>query len=139
VQEGGSVTLQHDRPANLASASLALMPGPAAPGHARRWLRDVLAGSGVSDDTHYAVELIVDELVTNATLHAGSPIRVQVDRLDARYRCLVHDECADGPYPRIIETADGYGRGLRLVALLSVAWGVERNEDGTSVWAEIDS
>jgi anti-sigma regulatory factor (Ser/Thr protein kinase) len=133
------VTLQHDRPANFASASLALMPGPAAPGHARRWVRDVLAGSGVSEDAHYAVELIVDELVTNATLHAGSPIRVQVDRMDARYRCLVHDECSDGPYPRIIETADGYGRGLRLLALLSVAWGVERGEDGTTVWAEIDS
>jgi hypothetical protein len=59
--------------------------------------------------------------------------------MDARYRCFVHDECSDGPYPRIIETADGYGRGLRLVALLSVAWGVERGEDGTTVWAEIDS
>jgi anti-sigma regulatory factor (Ser/Thr protein kinase) len=132
------VTLQDDRPGDFASATLALLPGPAAPGHARQWVRDVLAGSGVTEDVHYAVELIVDELVTNATLHAGSPIRVSLDRLDARYRCVVHDECTDGPGPRIIETADGYGRGLRLVALLSLAWGVERGEGGTTVWAEID-
>jgi anti-sigma regulatory factor (Ser/Thr protein kinase) len=133
------VTLQRDRPSDFTSERIALTPGPAAPREARRWVRDILAGSDASDDANYAVELIVDELVTNATIHAGSPIRVQLDRLDARYRCLVHDECGDGPYPRIIETADGYGRGLRLVALLSVAWGVERGEDGTTVWAEIDS
>jgi anti-sigma regulatory factor (Ser/Thr protein kinase) len=133
------VTLQHDRPAEFPTASLALSPGPAAPGDARRWARDVLADSDVSDDTNYAVELIIDELVTNATIHAGSPIRVQLERMDARYRCVVHDQCREGPYPRIIETADGYGRGLRLVALLSVAWGVKRSEDGTTVWAEIDS
>ena len=86
-----------------------------------------------------AVTLVVDELVTNATLHAATRMQVTVGRKNGLYRCVVRDECTDGPYPRIIETADGYGRGLRVVALLSVSWGVERDSGGTSVWAEIDA
>ena len=82
--------------------------------------------------------LVVDELVTNAAVHAGTRIQVTVGRKHDLYRCVVRDECTDGPFPRIIETADGYGRGLRVVALLSVSWGVERDAAGTSVWAEID-
>ena len=61
----------------------------------------------------YAVTLVVDELVTNATLHAGTRMQVTVGRKNGLFRCVVRDECTEGPYPRIIETADGYGRGLR--------------------------
>jgi anti-sigma regulatory factor (Ser/Thr protein kinase) len=119
-------------------ADLALLPSDEAPGHARDWVRDLLEGLDAPEDLRYAVTLVVDELVTNAAIHAHTRMHVTVGRKQDMYRCVVRDECTDGPYPRIIETADGYGRGLRLVALLSVSWGVERDAGGTSVWAEID-
>ena len=102
-------------------------------------MRHLLDDFGASEDVRYAVTLVVDELVTNAAIHAATRIRVTLGRKQDLYRCVVHDEGNDGPYPRIIETADGYGRGLRVVAVLSVSWGVERDARGTSVWAEIDA
>jgi anti-sigma regulatory factor (Ser/Thr protein kinase) len=119
-------------------ADLALLPSDGAPGHARDWVRDLLDELGASEDVRYAVTLVVDELVTNAAIHAATRMQVTVGRKQDLYRCVVRDESTDGPYPRIIETADGYGRGLRVVALLSQSWGVERDSNGTSVWAEID-
>ena len=122
----------------LEIADLTLLPNGDAPGHAREWMRELLDVHGASEDVRYAVTLVVDELVTNAVIHADTRIRVTVGRKQELYRCVVRDERTDGPSPRIIETADGYGRGLRLVALLSVSWGVARDASGTSVWAEID-
>jgi anti-sigma regulatory factor (Ser/Thr protein kinase) len=119
-------------------ADLGLLPSDEAPGHAREWVRHLLDDLAAPDDVQYAVTLVVDELVTNAATHAGTRIQVTVGRKHDLYRCVVRDECTAGPFPRIIETADGYGRGLRVVALLSVSWGVERDAHGTSVWAEID-
>jgi len=116
-----------------------LLPSADAPRQARDRVRHLLDDFGASEDVRYAVTLVVDELVTNAAIHAATKIRVTLGRKQDLYRCVVHDECSDGPYPRIIETADGYGRGLRVVAVLSVSWGVERDRSGTSVWAEIDA
>jgi anti-sigma regulatory factor (Ser/Thr protein kinase) len=116
-----------------------LLPSEDAPRQARDRVRHLLDDFGASEDVRYAVTLVVDELVTNAAIHAATRIRVTLGRKQDLYRCVVHDEGRDGPYPRIIETADGYGRGLRVVAVLSVSWGVERDSSGTSVWAEIDA
>jgi two-component sensor histidine kinase len=116
-----------------------LLPSADAPRQARDRVRHLLDDLGASEDVRYAVTLVVDELVTNAAIHAATRIRVTLGRKQDLYRCVVHDERNDGPYPRIIETADGYGRGLRVVAVLSVSWGVERDSSGTSVWAEIDA
>jgi anti-sigma regulatory factor (Ser/Thr protein kinase) len=122
----------------LEIADLVLLPSGDAPRHAREWVRGLLTDASASDDVQYAITLVVDELVTNAVIHAETKVHITVGRKLDLYRCVVRDEASDGPYPRIIETADGYGRGLRLVALLSVSWGVERDVKGTSVWAEID-
>ena len=116
-----------------------LLPSADAPRQARDRVRDLLDELGASEDVRYVVTLVVDELVTNAAVHAATTIRVTLGRKQDLYRCVVHDERSSGPYPRIIETADGYGRGLRIVAVLSVSWGVERDASGTSVWAEIDA
>jgi two-component sensor histidine kinase len=116
-----------------------LLPTADAPRQARERARDLLDEFGASEDVRYAVTLVIDELVTNAAIHAATRIHVTLGRKHDLYRCVVHDERTEGPYPRIIETADGYGRGLRVVAVLSVSWGVERDSSGTSVWAEIDA
>jgi len=118
---------------------LELAPSEDSPARVRQWVSDLLDDCEPSDDVRYIVILVVDELVTNAIVHAGTPIRVTVGRKENFYRCIVHDECAEGPYPRIIDLAEGWGRGLRVVALFSEAWGVERDAGGTTVWAEIDA
>jgi anti-sigma regulatory factor (Ser/Thr protein kinase) len=133
------VSVRNDGSLGRDIEDFSLLPGADAPRQARERARDLLEELGASEDVRYAVTLVLDELVTNATIHAATRIRVTLGRKQDLYRCVVHDECTDGPYPRIIETADGYGRGLRVVAVLSVSWGVERDSSGTSVWAEIDA
>jgi anti-sigma regulatory factor (Ser/Thr protein kinase) len=116
---------------------LAMLPTATAPGHARRWLHEALATVELDDDTVQSVVLVVDELVTNAVIHAGTPIDVRVQHDAGIVHCVVSDRQTDGPLPRIIETADGRGRGLRLVDVVARRWGVDRDTAGTDVWAEI--
>jgi two-component sensor histidine kinase len=133
------VAVRNDGSAGHDIEDFTLLPSADAPRQARDRVRHLLGDFGVSADVRYAVTLVVDELVTNAAIHAATRIRVTLGRKQDLYHCVVHDESSDGTYPRIIETADGYGRGLRIVAVLSVSWGVERDSSGTSVWAEIDA
>jgi anti-sigma regulatory factor (Ser/Thr protein kinase) len=123
--------------AHVRIGELAMLPTATAPGHARRWLHDALAAVELDDDTLQLVVLVVDELVTNAVIHAGTPIDVRVQHDSGVVHCVVRDRRTDGPLPRIIETVDGRGRGLRLVDVLSRRWGVDRDTAGTNVWAEI--
>jgi two-component sensor histidine kinase len=133
------VTVRDDESLGRDIEDFTLLPSDDAPRQARDRVRDLLEEFGASEDVRYAITLVVDELVTNAVIHAATRISVTLGRKQDLYRCVVHDESTSGPYPRIIETADGYGRGLRVVAVLSVSWGVERDASGTSVWAEIDA
>ena len=114
-----------------------MLPNATAPGHARRWLHEALATVEIDDDTVQLVVLVVDELVTNAVIHAGTAIDVRLQHDAGVVRCVVRDRRTDGPIPRIIESTDGRGRGLRLVDVVSRRWGVDRDTCGTSVWAEI--
>lgn len=114
-----------------------VLPDAAAPSYARRWLRDALDGADRSDDAIDLLILVVDELVTNAVIHANTPVHVTVERFQRYYRCEVRDECHQGPLPRIVELTSGHGRGLRLVDRFSVDWGVDRDAHGTAVWALI--
>jgi anti-sigma regulatory factor (Ser/Thr protein kinase) len=114
-----------------------VLPDASAPGYARRWLRDALGSTDRSDDSVDLLVLVVDELVTNAVIHANTPIHVTVERREPYYRCVVRDECNDGPLPRIVDLTAGHGRGLRLVDRFSADWGVDRDSEGTAVWALI--
>jgi anti-sigma regulatory factor (Ser/Thr protein kinase) len=116
---------------------LVMLPTATAPGHARRWLRSVLDDVELDDDTRRSVVIVVDELVTNAVVHAGTAIDVRVQRDCEVVHCVVSDRRSSGPLPRIIETADGHGRGLRFVDVVARRWGVDRDIGGTNVWVEI--
>jgi anti-sigma regulatory factor (Ser/Thr protein kinase) len=118
-----------------APRSLALGPGAEAAGQARRFVREVLDGS--PPDLVADTELVVSELVTNATLHGEPPIVLRIEgRPDG-----VHVEVEDaGPAMPIFmqpHRDNMTGRGLSLILGLSVAWGVDRLSSGKTVWAEL--
>jgi anti-sigma regulatory factor (Ser/Thr protein kinase) len=120
-----------------AHAELSMLPNGAAPAHARQWLRDMLTGFGPSSELLEDTIVVVDELVTNAVIHAATPILVVLEYSPDRCHCSVTDKCVEGPLPRLVERADGTGRGLRLVRAIATEWGIERSAAGTTVWAEI--
>jgi anti-sigma regulatory factor (Ser/Thr protein kinase) len=122
-----------------ARAELGMPPDVGAPAYVRQWLRDMLHGSDVTTEVLGDTILVVDELVTNSIVHAATPIVVTLEYSRDACRCSVRDRCATGPLPRLVERADGTGRGLRLVNAIANTWGVERSDSGTTVWAEIGS
>ncbi len=122
-----------------ARAELGMPPDLSAPAYVRQWLSDMLNGSDVTTEVLGDTILVVDELVTNSIVHAATPIVVTLEYSRDACRCSVRDRCATGPLPRLVERADGTGRGLRLVNAIANAWGVERSASGTTVWAEVGS
>lgn len=95
-----------------------------APLLARAFVRREL-GELHSVEVRDRVELLASELVTNAVVHAGSLVTMDVV-CEASGAVLV--EVADGSpvHPVLRQTAlmDENGRGLELVDKLSVEWGV---------------
>ncbi|NEB79492.1 ATP-binding protein, partial [Streptomyces sp. SID14478] len=85
------------------------------------------------------IELVADELVTNALLHTDGPAIVTLRVLtgpDRRLRVDVED--TSSALPRRREAGDDgvSGRGLLLVDRLADVWGVEARGGGKCVWCE---
>ncbi|MET8450928.1 SpoIIE family protein phosphatase [Streptomyces sp. NPDC005209] len=87
------------------------------------------------EETGYATELILSELVTNAIRYGSPPVRVRL----LYGRCLIC-EVADGsgtsPRLRRAATMDEGGRGLFLVAQFAQRWGTRYTTRGKVIWAE---
>ncbi|MGH3356822.1 MAG: SpoIIE family protein phosphatase [Nocardioidaceae bacterium] len=103
---------------------------------ARRFVRQTLAGWGADSVLDDAV-LLTSELVTNAIVHAGTPVRVAC-ALGSSY---VQVGVSDGHASRTLPTPVGpvsrereSGRGLYLVAQLAASWGIEYEPVGKRVW-----
>jgi hypothetical protein len=84
-------------------------------------------------------ELAVSEIVTNALVHAGTPIGVRVSLGPRHVRVEVADGSPHLPSPRDYLPTSGTGRGLHLVADLVDRWGSSREGVGKIVWFEIGS
>jgi anti-sigma regulatory factor (Ser/Thr protein kinase) len=106
-----------------------------APFAARRFLDETLQRWGDSERLGDA-RLLLSELVTNAIVHAGSPVSVSIRSQRSGLRLSVRDRSPIPPIPRGGSGANG-GHGLGLVAALSRAWGVDASADGKVVWAEL--
>ncbi|MGQ4344364.1 SpoIIE family protein phosphatase [Streptomyces sp. SAS_275] len=133
------------------------LPGtPLAPGAARRYLRDTLVGWAelalpgaeiIDDRLTDDAAVVVSELVTNAVVHAGT---------DVELLCRLEHAPDGPPGPLVVEVTDHhparairddsperpygtpeYGRGLRLVAALSEAWGITYRPGVKTVWARL--
>ncbi|MDX3643921.1 ATP-binding protein, partial [Streptomyces sp. MB09-02B] len=141
---------------------VSLPGGPLAPGAARRFVGSALAEwaelelPGAAALSARLVEdalVVVSELVTNAVVHAGTDVELLcrlgrddptsagwllVEVSDHHPSRAVREEGAERPY--LVERPYGaaeYGRGLRLVAALSEAWGITYRTGMKTVWARL--
>ncbi len=103
---------------------------------ARAFARQVAADC--SDDLAGDVELVVSELVTNATLHGAPPVLLRLWASRDRVRVEVHDAGRNAPIPLAQATQNMTGRGLGMVAAVASRWGVDASPGGGKlVWAEL--
>jgi anti-sigma regulatory factor (Ser/Thr protein kinase) len=124
-------------------ATLAAQPASVAA--ARRLVRETLAEASIDADFADDVLLATSELVANAVLHAGGPVRVRLlvtVEPPASVRIEVGDESPVLPSLREYEADASTGRGLALVARLASRWGIEAAPAATSrvgklVWCEL--
>lgn len=111
-------------------------PRPSSVGQARRMIRDLLADAGREDLVETA-ELLVSEIVTNALVHAGTPIDVEVCFVGGGLRIEISDGSPHVPSPRGYGPSAGTGRGLMLLEELVEDWGVLPEDPGKTVWFHI--
>ncbi len=116
------------------SAEVMLAPEPASVGRARRWLSKKLEEWGL-EDLDYDMSVVLSELVTNAILHARTPVMLRLVRGET-VRIEVTDSSPLLPSLRSHGVRNTTGRGLHLVAALSNSWGSEVTAAGKVVWAE---
>jgi hypothetical protein len=89
-------------------------------------------------------QLVVSELVTNAVVHAGTPIDLTLRLVPGEGHALLHLGVRDGlpvaPIPAPAsppgQTPDG-GRGLLVVAAFADEWGTCVSHAGKVVWATV--
>jgi serine phosphatase RsbU (regulator of sigma subunit)/anti-sigma regulatory factor (Ser/Thr protein kinase) len=114
--------------------TITLEPIPTAPGKARQAATDWLRANGATPEQLDSAVLIVSELVTNAVVHAGTPVTLRLDRDGSRLRVDVTDRAAtDGLFGS--RPSPNGGHGLHIVDRLSESWGFEITRAGKRVWA----
>jgi GAF domain-containing protein/anti-sigma regulatory factor (Ser/Thr protein kinase) len=102
---------------------------------ARHWiaahLRDLPA------EVSSCAALLTSELVTNAVLHAATPMCVTLHVLPDRIRVDVADGNSSFPAIKDYGRDAATGRGLTLFNTLASDWGVQAVEGGKIVWFEL--
>ena len=119
-------------PRGVRAARRMLEPVLRAPALARAFLREILSGwptAGHQDDAL----VVVDELVANAVLHAGTEIELRFALQDDRLGIAVADRAPSQPsVNRPGEVAES-GRGLLLVDALARSWHILPRRGGGKV------
>jgi len=121
------------------SAEVQLMPHPKCVRVARRFCALTLEHFGLGCCVETA-RLLVSELVTNAVLHAHTPIGLRLEVCGDELRIEVRDGFAEmTTTPRVVDVRElpEAGRGLQVVAALGGRWGWERTRAGKVVWCEV--
>ena len=113
--------------------SVRLPPEAASAGVARRFVEQAI-GEIVRPASLDVVVLLTSELVTNAIVHAGTPVEVLVRDLQGWIQVEVFDSGQQVPVVVDGVLMSKSGRGLPIVAALSEAWGVHPGRDGKAVW-----
>jgi hypothetical protein len=117
---------------------LRLAPHPTAPRASRDFVARTLLAWGL-DPLIPSASLVVSELVTNSTVHAGTDIDLSLAWNLGGLRLTVRDNSPDLPRPRYSQLGL-HGRGLTVVAGLSRAVGVLPTANGGKVvWAVLNA
>jgi len=106
---------------------------------ARRFVENELRPAGVGEDTLCHAQLLVTELVTNATRHAHSAVDLTIVGEQCHVRIEARDDSSAIPTAPRVDTETRH-RGLQLIEDLSEDWGVDvHGDDGKVVWCELAS
>lgn len=107
-------------------------------GVARRRAARAFTEAGLDARETQVLVLLVSELVTNALVHARPPVRLVIDVDDERTRVEVLDAATRVPHVRSATVSALGGRGLALVDDLATRWGTRVDDDGKTVWLELE-
>lgn len=108
-------------------------PEPTSPRIARTWVRELLANREVGIEVVQDAELLVTELVTNAVIHARTPVTLAVAFQPGVIEFTVSDESARTVELRLPSPEAVTGRGVYFLDLLASDWEVLPTADGKSV------
>ena len=119
-------------------AATTLSCDPGAVSLARKWAREelgsVYAGLG---EVSYDIQTVVSELVTNALQAKCRRLTLALDAHHTYVRVAASDDARGEPVERRPTPDMAHGRGLWIVGAYSRRWGVERQDEGKTVWAEV--
>ncbi|WP_327420613.1 ATP-binding SpoIIE family protein phosphatase [Streptomyces sp. NBC_01230] len=87
------------------------------------------------EETAFATELILSELVTNAIRYGAPPVHLRLLR-DTTLVVEVSDGSSTSPHLRYATDMDEGGRGIFLVSQFAERWGTRFTPTGKIVWAE---
>ncbi len=115
-------------PAEASSAALA-----------RAAVRSALLAAvrGLDTQTLDRAVLLTSEVVTNAVLHARTPMRLILELEEGQVAIRVYDGARLAPRTRSYRPDAGTGRGMHLVEALADQWGVDETAAGKCVWFTI--
>jgi anti-sigma regulatory factor (Ser/Thr protein kinase) len=115
-----------------------LPPALASAASARHLVRDALIQAGVDSwATVDTATLLISELVTNAVVHAHTPVEVHIAVRGPVVRIEAHDGSTTPPRLPHVDASSTSGRGLAMVDELATSWGSVVGPDGKTVWFEL--
>ncbi len=123
------------------TSSIVHLPcAPASVALARKALSEELRAAGVFDHAVADAALVISELLSNAILHAyplpGEMLKLRWAVNGGSVEVAVSDGGgATMPHAGRPSLSSLGGRGLNIVAHLSLSWGVRSDEVGLTVWA----
>jgi anti-sigma regulatory factor (Ser/Thr protein kinase) len=112
-----------------------LEPDVGSPARARAYCDGVLAAADCNPSTVADARLVVSELVTNAVVHARTPIELTLQVRERVLRIEVTDLGVDRPQRWARDESSG--RGLPIIEALGKAWGVVDLGSAKTVWCEV--
>ncbi|HWE67791.1 MAG TPA: SpoIIE family protein phosphatase [Acidimicrobiales bacterium] len=116
-------------------ATLRLEPVVESTPMARHWINAHLRDTPT--EVAECAALLTSELVTNAVLHAGTPLSVTLHLMSDRIRVDVADGSSVVPSIKDYGADAATGRGLTLFDTLASDWGVQIVDGGKIVWFEL--